>query len=150
MSQAELSDEQIAEFREAFRMFDKDGSGSITSAELGNVMKSLGQNPDCGELDEYIKQVDTDGNGTISFQEFCEMMAKQIKESDPEEEMVAAFKVFDKNGDGKISRAEFGQVMENLGEKLTKEELDDLIGESDLNNDGQVDYNEFVKMMASK
>ncbi len=40
-----LTDEQIAEFKEAFSLFDKDGDGTITTKELGTVMRSLGQNP---------------------------------------------------------------------------------------------------------
>ncbi len=63
----QLSEEQIAEFKEAFSLFDKDGDGKITSKELGTVMRSLGANPTEAELKEMIKEVDTDGNGTIDF-----------------------------------------------------------------------------------
>lgn len=66
----ELTDEQKAEFKEAFSLFDKDGDETITTKELGTVMRSLGQNPTEAELQDMIQEVDKDGNGTIDFEEF--------------------------------------------------------------------------------
>ena len=69
---ADLTDEQIAEFKEAFALFDKDGDGTITTKELGTVMRSLGQNPTEAELQDMINEVDADGNGTIDFPRILE------------------------------------------------------------------------------
>lgn len=150
MEAEKLSDEQIEEFKEAFALFDKDGDGSITTCELGTVMRSLGQNPTETELQDIINEVDADGNGTIDFEEFLAMMAKQCMKADSEEELREAFKVFDKDGNGYISAAELRHVMTNLGEKLTDEEVEEMIREADIDGDGQVNYDEFVKMMSSK
>ena len=140
-TQAEqLSEEQIAEFKEAFSLFDKDGDGTITTKELGTVMRSLGQNPTEAELQDMINEVDADGNGTIDFPEFLTMMARKMKETDSEEEIREAFRVFDKDGNGFISAAELRHVMTNLGEKLTDEEVDEMIREADIDGDGQVNY----------
>ena len=146
----QLTEEQIAEFKEAFSLFDKDGDGTITTKELGTVMRSLGQNPTEAELLDMIQEVDADGNGTIDFPEFLTMMARKMKDTDSEEEIVEAFKVFDKDGNGFISAAELRHVMTNLGEKLTDEEVDEMIREADVDGDGQINYEEFVKMMMSK
>ena len=51
----------VAEFKEAFSLFDKDGDGTITTKELGTVMRSLGQNPTEAELQDMINEVDADG-----------------------------------------------------------------------------------------
>ncbi|KAI5731028.1 hypothetical protein M8J77_003530 [Diaphorina citri] len=59
----QLTEEQIAEFKEAFSLFDKDGDGTITTKELGTVMRSLGQNPTEAELQDMINEVDADGAG---------------------------------------------------------------------------------------
>merc|ERR1711896_34064 len=103
--------EQIAEFKEAFSLFDKDGDGTITTKELGTWVRSLGQNPTEAELQDMINEVDADGF---------------------------------------ISAAELRHVMTNLGEKLTDEEVDEMIREADVDGDGQINYEEFVKMMMAK
>lgn len=145
-----LSEEKIAEFKEAFSLFDRDGDGRITTKELGTVMRSLGQNPTEAELQDMAVEVDTDGSGTIDFPEFLSLMARKMRDTDSEEEMREAFRVFDKDGNGYISAAELRHIMTNLGEKLTDEEVDEMIKEADFNDDGQVNYEEFVRMMTEK
>nr|BBB18811.1 calcium indicator protein OeNL(Ca2+)-230 [synthetic construct] len=146
----QLTEEQIAEFKEAFSLFDKDGDGTITTRELGTVMRSLGQNPTEAELQDMINEVDADGNGTIYFPEFLTMMARKMKDTDSEEEIREAFRVFDKDGNGYISAAQLRHVMTNLGVKLTDEEVDEMIREADIDGDGQVNYEEFEQMMTAK
>jgi len=146
----QLSEEQISEFKEAFSLFDKDNDGTVTTHELGTVMRSLGQNPTEAELKDMINEVDADGNGTIDFPEFLTMMARKMRATDSEEEIKEAFKVFDKGGNGYISAAELRQVMTSLGEKLTEKEVDEMIREADIDGDGQINYDEFVKMMLEK
>ncbi|CAD5123113.1 DgyrCDS11487 [Dimorphilus gyrociliatus] len=150
-AKSQLSDEQLSEFQEAFALFDKDGDGVITTKELGTVMRSLGQNPSDTELQDMINEVDVDGNGTIDFNEFLSMMAKQTSDkNDGEHEMEEAFKAFDKDGDGFISAAELRQVMLSIGEKLTDAEVGEMIREADRDGDGLISYSEFVVMMCSK
>ena len=76
----------------------------------------------------------------MDFQEFLTMMAKMLKQGDSEEELLEAFKVFDKDGNGQISAAELRHVMTNLGEKLTDEQVDEMIKEADIDGDGHVNY----------
>ena len=134
----DLTEEEISEAKEAFSLFDKDGDGTITTKELGTVMRSLGalllihprpfvlvlrstllgQNPTENELIDMINEVDTVGNGTIDFSEFLTMMMRKKRESDTEEEIKEAFNVFDKDGNGFISAAELRYVMNSLGALL--------------------------------
>lgn len=145
----QLSEDVIAEFREAFALFDKDGDGVITTKELGTVMRALGQNPTEAELKDMIAEVDIDNNGTIDFPEFLAMMTKKARTMDTEEEIREAFKVFDRDGNGFITAAELRHVMTTLGEKLTNEEVDAMIREADVDGDGQINYDEFVALMTS-
>jgi len=145
-----LSEEKIAEFRAAFELFDKDRDGKITTKELGTIMRNLGQNPSERELTIMINDVDTDGNGTIDFKEFLGMMVRQMKGIDTEEELIEAYKVFDRDGNGHITALELRMVMTTLEKDLSAEEIDDMIREADSSIDGQINYEEFVRLMMSK
>jgi len=145
-----LTDEQIAEFREAFQLFDKDGNGYISTKELGMVMRSLGQNPTEAELMDMINEVDIDGGGTVDFAEFLNMMAKKMGEGDSEEEIREAFRVFDSERLGYITTDELRFVMSNLGDKLTVQEIDELVTAADQDADGHITYDEFAAMMSTQ
>ncbi|KAL2612444.1 hypothetical protein R1flu_024136 [Riccia fluitans] len=145
-----LTEEQIAVVKEAFTLFDKDGDGSITANELGTVMRSLGQNPTDSELQDMIQEVDVDGDGTIDFAEFLTLAALKIKDAGSDEELKEAFRVLDKDRNGFISAVELGHVMTNLGENLTDDEVYEMIRQADVDGDGQINYEEFVKIMLAK
>ncbi|KAL5217663.1 hypothetical protein ABZP36_018347 [Zizania latifolia] len=145
-----LTAEQIAQLKEAFNLFDKDGDGVITSKELGTVLSSLGQNHTEAELQDMIKDVDADGNGVIDFHEFLNLMAHKMPDADSEDALREAFNLIDKDRNGYICADELRHVMGNLGEKLTDQEVADMIKEADLDGDGLISYKEFVKLMLSK
>merc|ERR1712113_1338738 len=115
----------IAEFKEAFDEFDKDGSGTISTKELLGVMRSMGQNPTEDELLALVMEVDINGDGTIDFEEFLGMMKSKANEADQESDLREAFKIFDRDKDG----------------------LDEFMREADVDGNGKLDYDEFVKMM---
>jgi len=73
-----------------------------------------------------------------------------MKDTEQDEEMKEAFKVFDRDGNGKITASELRQVMANLGEKLTDEEVFEMIKEADIDGDGEINFEEFLKMMKQK
>jgi Ca2+-binding EF-hand superfamily protein len=73
-----------------------------------------------------------------------------MKENDTEEELIETFKFFDKDGNGLISAHELRFVMMTAGESLKEEEIDEMIREADIDGDGYVDYEEFVRMMLSQ
>merc|ERR1712060_664618 len=110
-------------------------------------MRSLGQNPTEAEILDMIAEADTNGSGTIDFAEFLNLIARKIKDGDAEEELRAAFRVFDRDGNGLISASELRHVMTHLGEKLSEEEVDIMIQEADVDMNGQINYEEFVRVM---
>jgi hypothetical protein len=67
------------------------------------------------------------------------MMARKMKDTDSEEEIREAFKVFDRDNNGFISAAELRHVMTSIGEKLTDDEVDEMIREADQDGDGRID-----------
>ena len=145
-----LSEERITEFKAAFELFDKDRDGAINNKELGTVMRNLGQNPSEEELKQMINEIDFDKNGVIDFNEFLYLMVKKMNGNDTEEELLEAFKVFDRDGNGYVTSHELRCVMTTLCEETSPEEIEEMIKEADIDGDGQVDYQEFVKMMMTQ
>merc|ERR1719323_355526 len=96
-----------------------------------------------------VKEVDANSDGNIDFYEFCIMMKPKLNESGAgdDADMIAAFKLFDTNGDGKINAEELQEAMKQLGENLTLTEAKDMIHEADVDGDNQIDFDEFKAMM---
>lgn len=74
-----LTKKHLRELRQAFALFDKDGSGSIDATELLACLKSMGLHPTPHELDELLARMDTDGNGHIDFDEFVAVMGEEFE-----------------------------------------------------------------------
>ncbi|XP_061722957.1 neo-calmodulin [Cydia pomonella] len=145
---------QMKEFREAFRLFDKDGDGTITKEELGRVMRSLGQFARVEELQDMLQEVDSDGDGNVSFEEFVSILSKSMSvgggtssAEQEERELRDAFRVFDKHNRGYICASDLRAVLQCLGEDLSEEEIEDMIKEVDSDGDGRIDFLEFVRAL---
>ncbi|XP_023238255.1 uncharacterized protein LOC111637078 [Centruroides sculpturatus] len=145
-----LTEERISEFKEAFALFDREGKGHIPVSELGKLMRSLGYSPTEAEIQEIKEEIDPDGNGILEFTDFLVLMTKMMRDEDDEEEIVEAFKVFDKEGRGFINAAELRHIMTNLGEKLTDDEVEEMIREANPDEKSRINYVEFVRRMGRK
>merc|ERR1711985_22884 len=123
----EITEEQKQEIREAFDLFDTDGSGAIDAKELKVAMRALGFEPKKDEIRKMISDIDKDGDGTSDFDEFMMMMT----EKDSREEIVKAFRLFDDDETGRISFKNLKRVAKELGETMTDEELQEMVDEAD-------------------
>ena len=146
----EISDIKLKEYREAFDMFDKDHNGKITLKELSNIMKSLNQEPTESELREMISEVDLDGNGEIDFEEFVTLMNNRAKESETEEEIISAFRVFDLEGKGFINAIQLKFILTTMADRLSEEDIEKIVEEADMEGTGCINYEAFVRNMMSK
>ncbi|XP_032855356.1 centrin-2 isoform X1 [Tyto alba] len=143
----ELTEEQKQEIQEAFDLFDTDGTGSIDVKELKVAMRALGFEPKKEEIKKMISDVDKEGTGKISFHDFLVVMTQKMAEKDSKEEILKAFKLFDDDETGKISFKNLKRVAKELGENLTDEELQEMIDEADRDGDGEVNEQEFLRIM---
>jgi calmodulin len=147
-----IPEEQLDQYREAFKMFDADNSGTIGVGEIRKALKKFGQDLSRKEVEDMIKDLDTDGSGCLSFEEFVTLMTKQTVEEvvSVEDEVIRAFRTFDKDGNGKISMNEFRFILTKLGDKMPENEVDEVFREADLNHDGFLNYEEFVSYWRNK
>jgi calmodulin len=151
----QLPEEALRELKHAFDLFDRNGDGYISVQELATVFQSLGQSLTTAELQLLLQDIDTDGDGRIDFSEFVTMMMANNKPEKPQEdhansELTETFRIFDRNGDGKISRAELKQALQNLGQTPNDHELGLMMRAADLNGDGYIDFAEFCQLFSKQ
>ncbi|XP_054800234.1 calcium-dependent protein kinase 20-like isoform X2 [Prosopis cineraria] len=139
-----LSEDEIAGLKEMFKMIDTDNSGHITLDELKVGLERVGAFLKDSEINQLMQSADTDNSGTIDYGEFIAAMLHENKVQQ-EDRLYTAFSYFDKDGSGYITRDELQQACQQFG--LQDVQLDDIIREVDQDNDGRIDYNEFVAMM---
>merc|ERR1712205_209046 len=137
----QLSEEQLDEIREAFSLFDSDASGAIDVRELKAAMRALGFEVKNEELKKMVSDVDNDGNGTIEFVEFLGMMTGKMGEKDTREDIEKVFELFDDDNTNKISFRNLARVAE---------ELQDMINQADRDGDGEINIDEFYRIMKKK
>ncbi|KAK8933654.1 putative calcium-binding protein CML13 [Platanthera zijinensis] len=142
-----LTTQKRQEIKEAFELFDTDGSGTIDAKELNVAMRALGFEMNEEQINNMIVEVDKDGSGTIDFDEFVHMMTTKIGERDSKEELMKAFHIIDHDKNGKISDVDILGITKELGESFTLTEIREMIDEADRNGDGEVDAEEFIRMM---
>ncbi|GLT57014.1 hypothetical protein SLA2020_300210 [Shorea laevis] len=139
-----LSEEEIAGLKELFKMIDTDNSGQISFEELKAGLKRVGANLKESEIYDLMHAADIDNSGTIDYGEFI-AATLHLNKIDREDRLFAAFNYFDKDGSGYITPDELQQACEEFGIKDVP--LEDMMREVDQDNDGYIDYNEFVAMM---
>merc|ERR1712100_990516 len=144
----EFTDDQKKEFRKNFNLFDKKRTGAIPIADMGTVLRSLGQNPTEAELQALMEEVDKDKSGTIEFDEFVDLMSRPNKTQEQmEEEIKDAFLTFDADGSGFITREELIETLTTMGDPVDEETITGMIQEADVDGDGKINYEEFTKIM---
>ncbi|KAI0494442.1 hypothetical protein KFK09_024580 [Dendrobium nobile] len=140
----QLSEEEIGGLRELFKMIDTDNSGTITFDELKDGLRRVGSELTEHEIQALMNAADIDNSGTIDYGEFLAATV-HLNKLEREENLVSAFAYFDKDKSGYITIDELSEACREFG--LNDGHLDEMIKEIDQNNDGQIDYSEFVAMM---
>merc|ERR1719309_266136 len=146
----------VQDVQNAFRQFDRNGDGAIDKAELTSALKSTGGNFTQQEIDTIFSAADSDGNGEIDYEEFIALMcpsasdivekfrAKYKNVSD----VKAAFKRFDRNGDGALEKAELTAALKSSGESYSDVEVNAIFSLGDVDGDGEITLEEFIALMS--
>ncbi|XP_031491245.1 calcium-dependent protein kinase 17-like [Nymphaea colorata] len=140
-----LSEEEIMGLKQMFKSMDTDNSGTITLEELRRGLTSQGSRLTELEVEQLMEAADVDGNGTIDYDEFITATV-HMNRMDRENHLYTAFQYFDKDNSGYITREELEQALKEFGIH-NGQDIKDIIAEVDADNDGRIDYDEFVQMI---
>ncbi|KAG0199205.1 hypothetical protein BGX28_007475 [Mortierella sp. GBA30] len=134
---------QIKELKEAFNLYDRKGTGTISSSSLGDLLRAIGQNPTQAEIRELISQAEP----TLSFDAFSKiaLRADGFKPAGTVDELLVGFKVFDPKDDGTIAADDLRRVLTTMGEVLDTKEIDQLLAGAKIDKDGMINYEAFVR-----
>lgn len=151
MSSKALKVDQLNQLREVFVRFDMDSDGSLTVLELAALLRSLGLKPTGDQIHALLATMDSNGNGTIEFDELVKAILPDLKKEQVmvnQEKLLEVFKCFDRDGNGYISAAELARAMARMGQPLTYRELTQMIKDADEDGDGVISFSEFANVMA--
>ncbi|KAJ8917694.1 hypothetical protein NQ315_005141 [Exocentrus adspersus] len=152
----EFTQKELEDLRTAFDLLDRNQDGRVTPGELKIMLNNLGIEIKDDKAEEIIRTASHSGNELIDENDFLSFV-KQIQQlvpslgedEDMTRDLMAAFKVFDLDGDGFITREELKIAMEMIGEEITEEQLTQVIVMADTDHDGKINYEEFVKLLTS-
>ncbi|XP_052898740.1 myosin-2 essential light chain isoform X2 [Anopheles moucheti] len=143
-----LTEDQLAEFQEAFNLFDNRGDGKIQQQQIGECLRALGQNPTESDVKKFTMQLKPDER--VSFEVFLPIYQAISKQRTAEtaDDFIEGLRHFDKDASGFISSAELRHLLTTLGEKLGDDEVEQLLQNQE-DSQGNVNYEEFVRMVMS-
>ncbi|XP_030374994.1 calmodulin [Scaptodrosophila lebanonensis] len=145
-----LTDEQVKDLTEAYNLFDQENTGMISVRQLWQCMKAVAHVPTDLEQTEILTDFDPDNTGELTLSDFLAIMSRRYRDMTPEDEVILAFKVFDKEGNGYISESEFRHIMTNLGDKMSEDDVEEIIRDADSDTEGNINYVAFVAMMSER
>lgn len=142
-------EELVAEFREAFDMFDRDGEGTIGRSEFTAMMKTLGLELSDAELQTLWDKVDMDKSGEIEFEEMLETLRKNLVPLSREQQVTEAYDAFDIEGHGYVRGSDIARVMRSMGETISDREADELLRAANSDR-GRMNKHEFIALLLHK
>jgi Ca2+-binding EF-hand superfamily protein len=145
-----LDNDQLENLKKGFEGFDKDGSNSISQTSMQMILKSMSIKVDKDDMDMYVGEIDEEASGKFSFYMFCQVAAKIMIEDDEgqmKEELKEAFRIYDRSGQGFITTNVLKEILREIDQTLTEDDLLNIVDEVDEDGSGTLDFDEFQEMM---
>ncbi|CEL92956.1 unnamed protein product [Vitrella brassicaformis CCMP3155] len=137
---------EVKEMWQAYNILDESGDGQVNLRELRAAIVSLGLSVDSAALTKIMQGVGGD-DAQLSFNEFFDKMTATAKEHEKLEEIMKIFMLFDEDRTGTISVANIEKVALQLGEKLDKSQLEDMVKLIDSDGDGEISPEDFYLVL---
>lgn len=140
--------------KDIFTLFDKKAQGAIDSSMVGDYLRAIGYNPTNKQVQDLIESHNNSssvGNdGTFTLDQLEQLIAdnQQLLDSTTQgkvEDFIKAFQVFDKDNTGKVTVGDLKYMLTGLGEKLTDDEVEELLKGIEVDSDGGIDYRKFIE-----
>ena len=142
-----FEEDKLKECKLIFDMFDEDKDNQITLQELGDCLRICGAAPSQQELQAIIKNLEDNKKEFISFNIFLKLLEKFLIKQDSEEDLINEFMKIDKVGDGTISESDLRKLMSNYDNPLNSQEIEDIIQEANVDENGYINIQRFVKIL---
>jgi Ca2+-binding EF-hand superfamily protein len=145
---AKISEDELEDIKERFDMFDKIGDGKVEAAQVIDVLRACNQNPLTAEVTKIIEESELKGK-RVELEQFCAIY-EQIAGAPGQatyEDMMEAFKTFDRDNAGEIAVATLRQLLVNIGDVLTEEQADVIIGKYEDAERGAISYQGMIKSL---
>ena len=139
----ELTKEQEKRLDEAFFLIDQDNDKAISINEVGLLLRALGIFISESDIEKMKSKLGNEGE-LVSYEEFKKIYKKRLKTNLSGNDLIDAFKYFDEGENGKINLEQIKHGLMTLGEPLSEEEFKMLEEELDLDEEGNIDYNELA------
>ena len=131
-------------------LFDKNSDGFVHTQELGTLVRAINLNPSEAEIIEMMKKVDANNSGQFDLTSLENLIRDRGNDPDTLDDVVTALKVFDADKDGKISVEEFTYAMVNMGERMTEQEIQEIVADCQLVNNNQIALEDFARMIMNR
>ncbi|CAG2167552.1 unnamed protein product [Oppiella nova] len=137
------------QLKTAFEMFDTNHDGRVNEEEMKSMLNRLGISVGDHIVKQLLSEASKSGDGLITESDFMNWLSKikTHKDTDVEEDLHAAFAVFDIDKNGFITKDELKSAMQLMGETITDRDLDQLLSATDIDKDGKINYEEFIKIL---
>ena len=146
-TKTEIDPALLAQYRDAFKLFDKNEDGVIDFNEFQEVTKSIGMESKPESIKLIIDTIGTDSK--VTFNQFLDVMTGRMKNMDSRKEVLKAFQVFDDKKDGTVRAGQLKHLLRTFYSIMTPAECDALINDANPDSEGNIKYEPFVERLFS-
>ncbi|CAG9320430.1 unnamed protein product [Blepharisma stoltei] len=142
-----LTAQEESDVKDVILIYGNTAAQTIPTNMLGPSLRALKLNPLESEIVDFITEFDRDGSGTLTYDQFVKIYSRKKVDSDTLDELLAAFRLLDREGEGNIPVPEFRYYICRMGERMNEADCDEMVKAADPENSGKVNIEKFAKFL---